>query len=331
VVNSCEVNTTKKDKHIERAFYHWKTNLNILPYDNSLLKLKVNTLYIKFFDVDLDANTEFPVPVAQVRIKDTASLKTYKIIPVIFITNSCIRKLDSLSATSLADKITKLVSDICDMNGITWNEIQIDCDWTEATKNAYFILLQQVKKSLPYKELSATIRLYQVKYRSKTGVPPVDRGLLMAYNMGNLKDPSTANSILDPEELKKYTGSLSSYPLPLDVALPLFEWNVLFRNDQYAGLAEFTSDSFLSSPNIRKISGNRYRVLKDTVVNGYSFLKDDVLRHEESSYEEIKAAAKIISENISGSSHRLSLFHLDSLILKKYSIHELENIFNGLH
>jgi hypothetical protein len=153
----------------------------------------------------------------------------------------------------------------------------------------------------------------------------------MAYNMGNLKDPSTANSILDTKELKKYTGSLSSYTLPLDAALPLFEWNVLFRNDQYAGLAEFAGNSFLSSSNISKISGNRYLVIRDTVVNGYSFLKDDVLRHEESNYEEILAAEKILSENLSGSGHRLSLFHLDSLILKKYTSHELEDIFNGLH
>ena len=32
--------------------------------------------------------------------------------------------------------------------------------------------------------------------------------------MGNLTDPSTRNSILETAELKKYTGNLSTYPLP---------------------------------------------------------------------------------------------------------------------
>ncbi len=57
-------------------------------------------------------------------------------------------------------------------------EIQIDCDWTERTRNAYFQLLTALKREpfLQGKILSATIRLHQVKYVQRSGIPPADRG-----------------------------------------------------------------------------------------------------------------------------------------------------------
>jgi hypothetical protein len=292
----------------------------------------VSTLYLKCFDVDWDNNLSRPVPVATLRIKDDGYLRdSLHIIPVVFITNACIRNIDSLQAEKMGAGIVRLVEDICETDALKFTELQVDCDWTEQTKKNYFTLLRAVKKSLSNeRELSATIRLYQIKYRSKTGVPPIDRGLLMAYNMGNLKNPSTENSILDSREIKKYTGNLSSYPLPLDVALPLFSWKVLFRRNSYAGLIENLPDTFLNTRVTEHLSGNRYLVRTDTVINGYTFFRDDIIRKEESNYDEIVSAEKILVGNIRGTHLRVALFHLDSLILKKYTTHELENIFNGL-
>ncbi len=63
---------------------------------------------------------------------------------------------------------------------------------------------------------------------------------------GQFKNPATNNSIIEHNELKKYISNLARYPLPLDVAFPLFEWKVLFRKGNYAGLIQKLPDSILN-------------------------------------------------------------------------------------
>ncbi|MGG2305049.1 hypothetical protein ACE4Z6_26875, partial [Salmonella enterica] len=93
---------------------------------------------------------------------------------------------------------------------------QIDCDWTLGTKEKYFSLLKRIKERMAL-PLSCTIRLHQVKYQAKTGVPPVDRGMLMYYNMGHVEGATETNSIYDPANADKYVSYVKDYPLPLDV------------------------------------------------------------------------------------------------------------------
>ncbi len=81
--------------------------------------------------------------------------------------------------------------------------------------------------------VSATLRLHQIKYHQKTGVPPVRKGILMFYNMGSPTRMDVQNSMLDLDIAKQYIGNLESYPLPLDVALPLFSWGVLFHHQHF--------------------------------------------------------------------------------------------------
>jgi hypothetical protein len=147
--------------------------------------------------------------------------------------------------------------------------------------------------------------------------------------MGNLKNPATKNSIIEAAELQKYTGTLSSYPLPLDIGLPLFSWKVLFRQNRYVGLIENMPDSILQSGLFEK-RGNQYRLLKDSLVFGYALHKDDILRDEQSDYKEVLSTVAIIGSKLKNTPCRVSLYHLDSLILKKYSLHELETIYNSL-
>ena len=152
----------------------------------------------------------------------------------------------------------------------------------------------------------------------------------MCYNMGNLKDPATKNSILETTELKKYIGNLSSYPLPLDIALPLFDWKVLYRNNFYKGLIQNLPDEAFSK-SFSKKNDNNYQVLKDTLLQGYDLRKGDIIRNEQSDISEILAASKLINNQLKNTRLRVSLYHLDSLILSKYTNHELESIYNGLH
>jgi hypothetical protein len=330
IFSSCSEN--KQPRQIEPSFYYWKSVLNLTSFEKQKLdSLKVKTIYIKFFDVDWDEAAKKPLPVAKLQYTNGIPLKGFSIIPTVFITNECIQKIDSSQIKQLAENIYSLILEIKQANGFdSIPEIQIDCDWTAATKDKYFQLLNNLKLQTTNHKLSATIRLHQIKFLSKTGVPPVDRGLLMCYNMGNLKNPATNNSIIETEELKKYTGNLSRYPLPLDVAFPLFNWKVMYRNNIYSGLIQGLPDAVFSNSFCNK-TGNRYQVLKDTLLQGYDLRKGDMLRDEQSDIKEVLAAAEEIGRHLKNTPLRVSLYHLDSVILSKYSTHELESIYNSLH
>jgi len=328
VLSSCQEN--RPQRKVERAFYYWKS---VFRYNATEIKkledLRVNTLYVKYFDVDWDPSVRAPAPVAPLRPSSGKLPPGIGVIPVIFITNACMENLDSSGVPLLAEKMNQLLVSLNQqIFQSAYREIQLDCDWTPKTKEVYFSLIRAVRK-VSGASISATIRLHQVKYLSSAGIPPVDRGLLMCYNMGNLRDASTRNSIIDAAEFKKYTSRLGDYPLPLDIALPLFNWKVLFRQQEYRGLLRELPDSALTGSFLHR-EGNRFRVLKDTVLMGYGLLRDDIIRVEESQFETIMAVAAELNARLKNSAPRLSLYHWDSLLLRKYPDHELETLYNSL-
>jgi hypothetical protein len=322
----------RESRQITPCFYYWKSTLNLTSFEKQKLdSLKVKTIYLKFFDVDWDEAAMKPVPAAKLQTTNGTQLKGFSIIPTVFITNECIQKIDSSKMKQLAENIYSLIIEIKQSNGFeSIPEIQIDCDWTATSKDKYFQLLKNTKLRTQNTKLSCTIRLHQIKFITKTGVPPVDKGLLMCYNMGNLKNPATKNSILETEELKKYTGNLSTYPLPLDVAFPLFGWKVLYRNNIYTGLIQGLPESAFNNSFCSK-TGNRYQILTDTLLQGYDLRKGDMIRDEQSDIKEVLAAANEIGKHLKNTPLRVSLYHLDSVILSKYSTHELESIYSSLH
>jgi hypothetical protein len=313
---------------VEPAFYYWKSAYKLSAYEQQCLdSLRVKTLYVKFFDVDWDDLTRQSSPKAVVQF---AQAPAANIIPTVFITNQTLQQISPAEAAELPGKITQLIQGILEKYKLPApTEVQIDCDWSESTKDTYFALLKKIKDGFPGTQLSATIRLYQTKYYQKAGVPPVDKGLLMCYNMGNLKNMGSDNSIIENSELEKYIGNLHSYPLPLDVALPIFNWKVWFRNGQYKGITAELPDSLLKGPVFAQ-SGNQYTALSDTVLAGYELRKGDVLRLENSDYAVVKKAVAAVAAQLKNTQCRVSLYHLDSLLLSKFSIHELEDLFNGI-
>ncbi len=332
--------TKREDRVIERSFYYWKSVLKLSDAEKQRLEnLHIKTLYVKFFDVTWNETSNTAVPVAALQAANFKLPKGIAVIPVVFITNECIQKIDSVAVAGLAANVFTLIKVIRNTNNLPNNggdnEIQIDCDWTASSKIKYFKLLEILSNyarndsSSSHCSISCTIRLHQVKYAAKTGVPPVKKGLLMCYNMGNLKNFTTKNSILETAELKKYLGNLASYPLALDVALPLFEWKVLFRNNIYSGLIENLPDSFFNSSFILQ-KENRLEILKDTLLQGYTFKKGDIIRNEKSDYTEIISAACEVNKRLKNTTLRVSLYHLDSVILNKYSFNEMENIYNSM-
>ncbi len=325
ILSGCTSNKEPTQTH--RAFYYWKSVFVNSPETRSAIKkLRVEALYIKFFDVDLLSGK--PMPVAPIEFRDKPDTDQL-IIPTVFITQSCINSLNQQSATVLATQIGSLIEKIAVTAGIKKiEEIQIDCDWTAKNTSAYFTLLKTMK-ALPLmqgKTLSVTIRLYQLKYISKVGIPPADRGMLMCYNMGDLKNPNADNSILSVSVLKEYLPSIRTYPLLLDVALPLFQWDVLFRGGTYKGLIRDFDPIMLKTIAVEQKSNN-FVVQTDTTVGGYSFLRGDVLRHETISSDELDETATLLSSKLAPSPRTVSFFHLDSEILSRYDIPTLDKLY----
>jgi hypothetical protein len=197
------------------AFYHWRTHLRLGPAERSYLdSLGAQRLYAKFFDVDWDGAAAQPVPLATIEL-DTALLAGLEIVPCVFITNRTLLNLPLQGVDSLAARIFQKINALA---ASPPREIQFDCDWTERTRENYFALLTAFRQlalsdpsftmQRPSFIISATIRLHQLKYPDKTGVPPADRGMLMCYNTGDLEDWATENSILDTKTLKSYLPHL---------------------------------------------------------------------------------------------------------------------------
>lgn len=246
--------TAGRPKFAEIAFYYWQTKFALdSSVAASLNQLEARQLYVRLFDVDWDNEAKQVVPVGLI---NWAELPTPEILitPVIFITTQVLDETTTAGLDTLAEKISRLLQLTCAAVPKLSGEVQVDCDWNERLRDKYFYLLKQLRKQpfFQHKTLSVTVRLHQVKYLHENGVPPADKGLLMCYNMGNLRKPEAVNSIIDVATFKSYTGRLAQYPLTLDIALPLFDWWVYFGAMGYKGLihAGNLPDSFKNSPTL---------------------------------------------------------------------------------
>ncbi|MCG3662463.1 hypothetical protein L5F37_03500 [Aliarcobacter butzleri] len=287
--------TQKKD--IQISFYSW---------ENSFEEQNINEkLYIKVLDVNFSTKLEL----LKTNIKETPK----NFIPVIYITNETMKNVDySLLSKAILETL----------KNYKFDEIQIDCDWSLSTRSNYFNLLEDLKEKLN-KKISATIRLHQIKYYTKTGIPPVDYGVLMYYNMSNIGDFNTKNSILDNEIAKKYHYNFDVYPLKLKLALPLYSQAIQFREEKAISLFEGVEERDFNN-DFEKLENNRYKVLNSHYFKGRYIYKDDIFRLENSNEQDIKIALKDFLD--------LSKNRYDEVIfytLKYKNKYDLNNLIKG--
>jgi len=230
----------------------------------------------------------------------------------------------------LAQKIgQKLLGQLDGFSNVILREIQFDCDWSKSTQHKYFSLLKLLKNELSAIgiELSATIRLHQIKYVKEAGIPPVERGMLMYYNMGKVQEISTVNSILDNQIGAQYLSKLGDYPLPLDVALPLFKWGVLFRDKKMIKLLNQLEETTIADEKrFRKVNKNHWQVIKSTYLDGVYLYENDEIRMEKVVFDELSAAADLLQQQLKRANRSIVFYHLDSMVLKDFEVTELNQI-----
>lgn len=319
-----------KPRTVTPAFYHWKTSLALGPSERAYLEaISCKKLYVKVLDVGRDPATGKIVPLSRLEISDTTGLASLEMIPTVFITNEVFKDISEDQLEWLAAQIPPHLFQL--LKRTTAREVQFDCDWTPSTRAAYFSFLQKLKKQLPPEtRLSATIRLHQYKFPKDTGVPPVERGMLMFYNTGDIDEQKEVNSIFQPEAARKYlAGAPAHYPLPLDLALPLFSWTLVFRDDNFWKIIpEFPDDDLRDTIRFDPTTNDssRWKVRKGTFIAGHYLRPGDLLRRESISPELLRQAARLAADMDLADDASIAFFHLDSAIIRRYPVQLIDSV-----
>ena len=297
------------------SFYYWKTIFRLTPKEkNCLSSNNVQRLYIRYFDIDLVSKSENPYPRSPIRFEDVP--KSFDVIPVVYIKNKVMLN-PKLNILDLAQKTNSYINQINKKNNINIQEIQIDCDWTLASKDNYLRFIEVFKK-VSKKKLSATIRLHQIKYFKKTKIPNVDRGVLMYYNMGTIA-PDSLNSIYDRNIANRYLSSLKNYPLPINIALPIYSWAIHIRNGKIIALRNKIITNNLKNNRSFVLTKNNWVKCKSTTFMGGVFYKEnDLLKLETISENNLLEMASDLKENTSLNPEEIIFYDLDEFNLKNY-------------
>ena len=314
---------------ISKSFYFWKSNFNLIDSEIQYLDLlNCQRLFTRFFDLDYDSQTQQINPIGVLHVNQPPP-PSIEIVPVIFITNRTFKNIAGNELEGLVEKTLNKINEIHEqLSDTPFTELQIDCDWTQTTRENYFQFLEIVRGKLTKNcLLSTTIRLHQVKYASSTGVPPVDRGMLMFYNVDDVESQATHNSILDLNEAKKYLQNFSKYPLELDLALPIFRWGVLFRNGRMIKLINgLEATSLKDSSRFTKTYENNFKVIKSTYLQAFYLYEGDEIRLESINIDLLKETAELVKTHFTHPNTRLCFYHLDEKLIKNFPSEELESI-----
>ena len=332
---SCKENSCLQSKE-DNGIYYWRTTFSINEYEKEFLrKHDIKRLYIKFFDVDnvwSSQNGDRIIPEATIQFKDSVP-SGIDIVPTIYITTSAMEAMQ-LKENEYAERIVKRVNAMCRQNGIEFKELQLDCDWTKHTQKYFFKLCDEIKQLLDSTQtLSSTIRLHQLTQTP----PPVDNGVLMVYNTGNLMEMSTDNSIFSRKDIEPYLRDkrLSNYPLPLDVAYPAYGWSLVFYpgKDKYYFNRIMRRTDFSSYPQLMKVDKNTYEATADINFSPDNELWDRIfkghrIRVERPTAKEILEVKELIEHQLGDKPHHNILYHLDESQLSHYSGNEINKIYS---
>jgi hypothetical protein len=232
----------------------------------------------------------------------------------------------ALDAAALAGKIVAYVAQINSGQSLTTHEIQIDCDWTLKSRDTYFRFLKVLRQHVD--AVSVTIRLHQVKYFAKTGVPPADRRVLMYYNMGHI-GPEPVSSVYDRATAEGYLASAPAYPQQLDVALPVFSWGIHLRGGRVVGLLNKADEAtFDHDPHFERKTAPFFEVTENVLKLGRYFKRGDRVKIESISAADLREMAADLADKLPQPPAEIIFYDLDAFNLNHYQ-HE-ENILEDV-
>ncbi|WP_320981709.1 hypothetical protein [Parabacteroides goldsteinii] len=305
----------------KRSIYYWKTTFNLSDWDNEfLITHDIERIYLRLFDVaykfDYDGEQK-SVPIATTKFQSEIP-DNLEVVPVIYITQEAIR-----NNPEFHELLYKRIKAMATKHGFkNFKEIQLDCDWTNSTRDKFFGLCQNMCNLLHVDSisLSATIRLHQLR----DSVPPADCGVLMLYNTGSIYDSETRNSILSYEDVEPYLKSEIKYNLPLSLAYPAYSWSIATRNNKFLCIlhqTDFSNDSLY-----QYAWNNTFKVKEYHNLENHSMYEGDLIRKETPSFDEIKKVKRLVTKQISSSFEGSIIYHLDHNGLSRFTPNEIDKI-----
>ena len=311
-----------------RAVYYWRTDFTLSSeHIDQLNQFQITSLYVRIFDLDLQSNQLNPV--APLRV-NSAFPVGFSFVPVIYITPAALRSLHLISASVLADKIINTIEEFQKKNHWpAYLELQLDADWTSSNEEGYFQLLRQVKTRLNSAgvKLSSTVRLHQLSNVN----PPVDRQLIMIYNVNSLTNPNTDKTILPAKLAKRYIGNKLSQHGEIDIALPVYTWLSHFHGHRFLGLVHGVTESELRNSNVEQIRAGWYQAQGLIQLGNRKIAKGDFLRFEDSLADSVDMA-KWLQEKLDSSQLKNSnmiLFHYEPSLFHGNRRSSIQKIYSG--
>ena len=310
------------------AVYYWRTTFSLDDVERQFLRdYKVEKMYVRYFDVVVNEKGLLR-PNAGIKFIDSVP-EGIEVIPTVFIVNNCVNQGIDTIAPLLVNRVLQMC-ETHDIKGV--KELQIDCDWTIKTQDAYFKFLEHVRQLLAEKgmKLSATIRLHQLAMEA----PPVDYGVLMMYNTGDLKNSKQRNPILDKRDVEPYLRYLAGYSLPLCAAYPNFGWQLLYTGDKFRDIlySEDLNDTTL----YKNVGDGKYLVRSSIDLpnylssnSSYTYLNaGDTVMVVKPDAETLVQVHDALSHERPGINDQVIIYHLNNSSINNYSQSDYEKIFN---
>ncbi len=337
-------------------------------YGKTMDSLQVKKTYLRLFDIDWDEFYKEPVPIAPIDLDWGSYYSEYELptdheyVFVVFLTSRIFEKSGMGDIIRLASNISTkvliyqsnllkkkarvtarklgedewgargsfIIDSLSEILRKQKMEIQFDCDWTNSTKDKYFAFLKSFKSFDKKDDISATIRLDQYKNFKERGVPPVDRGMLMCYNVGNFRNPTEKNSIFNVKEIKKYLNG-DKYPLELDIALPVFHWMLWYRDNQFKSIVNGFNLDELSKDGVFTNEDGMRACLKDTVISNYYFRRGDRIRIEQPEITDVLEVVELLKTKIDIKGKTVAIFDYDKVNLEKYGLDKVASVFRAFN
>ncbi len=314
VFSSSFISCKKELTDVKISFYYDKTNFSLSKSDKKVLgETKSDKLYVRFYEVGLKNNK--PIPFEP--LLGEVFPKSKNIIPVIFIQNKVLEKINYSSIDTLANRMVAFTNQICESRQLNPQEIQFNYDWTDKTKKRYFYFLEKYK-NISGKKKIITLKLNQLKDLENLNPSIVNKVILMYYDIDNKTDFS---DILNNRDSN----------LQLDIAIPLYRWASHTRKQKVIGfLDKINKMDFENQELFKKIDKNNFIVKKSFSEKNILFKEGDIIKVKEVTNNKLMQIVSNLSKN-RGDIKEIIFYNLDSLHYIKYGsgiFSKIEQILN---
>ncbi|MEO0474270.1 MAG: hypothetical protein AAF206_31975, partial [Bacteroidota bacterium] len=205
---------------VVRSFFHWQSTEGFYNKETEYLDtLQIERVYVRYFEVDWDSRRKRALPLRT--ITESSDHQSREVVPHIAISERCMAQIPDRKVPELAVQVHDRLARLTE--GQQFSEILIDCPWTEGSRDNYFAFLDTLASMFdPALSFSVSMHPYHVQQSAILGVPEVDRAMLMLFEYPAPVEEAGSVSILPEERLRNQLQNLPQYPLPVDLALPVF-------------------------------------------------------------------------------------------------------------